>query len=219
MSQPVKFSIEKLSAICVLSPNHPERKKQFLHLKKKLPQLKAFPAIMGNALSKKDIQSLFKKKILDRWSISFSLMGEIGVYLSHLQILKDFVLSKQKYCLIFEDDMHLEKKFKIDLKSALQECPAGWDLLYLYANPEQKKLSTTIKGKNYILKAPRLWGACAYLVSQKGAKKIIDNIQPMRVNPIDEHFGNLVDQKKLRAFVTKKVITKNLGDLYSVKIK
>ena len=30
-------------------------------------------------LSKKDIQSLLKKKILDRWSISFSLMGEIGV--------------------------------------------------------------------------------------------------------------------------------------------
>ena len=211
MPQTVKFSIEKLSAVCVLSPNNPERKKQFLHLKKKLPQLKAFPAIMGNALSKKDIQSLLKKKILDRWSISFSLMGEIGVYLSHLQILEDFVLSKQKYCLIFEDDMHLKKNFKIDLRDALQECPEDWDLLYLYANPEQKKLSTTIKGKNYILKAPRLWGACAYLASQKGAKKIIDNIQPMRVNPIDEHFGDLVDHKKLRAFVTKKVITKNLG--------
>ena len=36
----------------------------------------------------------------------------------------------------------------------------------------------------------------------------------MRATPIDEHFGDLVDQKKLRAFVTKKVITKNLGDLY-----
>ena len=45
---------------------------------------------MGNALSKKDIQSLFKKKILDRWSISFSLMGEIGVYLSHLQQIAEF---------------------------------------------------------------------------------------------------------------------------------
>ena len=124
MSQTVKFSIEKLSAVCVLSPNKPERKKQFFQLKKNLPQLKAFPAIMGNALSKKDIQSLLKKKILDKRSISFSLMGEIGVYLSHLQILKDFVLSKQKYCLIFEDDMHLEKNFKIDLRDALQECPA-----------------------------------------------------------------------------------------------
>ena len=169
---------------------------------------------MGNALSKKDIQSLFKKKILERWSIAFSSQGQIGCYLSHLQILKDFVLSKQKYCLIFEDDIHLEKNFKIDLRNALQECSAGWDLLYLYANPEQKKLSTTIKNKKYILKAPRLWYTCAYLVSQKGAKKIIDNIQPMRATPIDNHFADLVDQKKLRAFVTKKVITKNLGDLY-----
>ena len=214
MSQTVKFSIKKLSAICVLSPNNPERKKQFLQLKKNLPQLKAFPAIMGNALSKKDIQSLLKKKILDRWSIALSSQGEVGCYLSHLQILKDFVLSKQKYCLILEDDMHLEKNFKIDLRDALQECPEDWDLLYLFAIPKQKKLSTTIKGKKYILKAPRLWYTCAYLVSQKGARKIIDNIQPMRANPIDEHFGDLVDQKKLQAFIAKKKITNNIGDLY-----
>ena len=211
---PQNFSMDDIEAICVLSPNNPERKKQFLHLKKNLPQLKAFPAIMGNALSQKDIQSLLKKKILDRWSIYLSSQGQIGCYLSHLQILKDFVLSKQKYCLIFEDDIHLEKNFKIDLRDALQESSEDWDLFYLYAKPEQKKLSTTIKGKKYILKAPRLWHTCAYLVSQKGAKKIINNIQPMRAHPIDEYFGDLVDQKKLRAFVTKKVITKNLGDLY-----
>ena len=116
---PQNFSMDDIEAVCVLSPNNPERKKQFLHLKKNLPQLKAFPAIMGNALSKKDIQSLLKKKILDRWSIALSSQGQIGCYLSHLQILKDFVLSKQKYCLILEDDMHLEKNFKIDLKDAL----------------------------------------------------------------------------------------------------
>ena len=214
MSQTVKFSIEKLAAICVLSPNNPERKKQFLQLKKNLPQLKVFPAIMGNALSKKDIQSLFKKKILDRWSIALSSQGEIGCYLSHLQILKDFVLSKQKHCLILEDDMHLEKNFKIDLREALQECPQDWDLLYLFAIPKQKKLSTTIKEKKYILKAPRLWYTCAYLVSQKGARKIINNIQPMRATPIDEHFGELVTQNKLQAFIAKKKITNNIGDLY-----
>ena len=214
MSQTVKFSIEKLAAICVLSPNNPERKKQFLHLKKNLPQLKAFPAIMGNALSKKDIQSLLKKKILDRWSIALSSQGEVGCYLSHLQILKDFVLSKQKHCLILEDDIHLEKNFKIDLRDALQECPQDWDLLYLFAIPKQKKLSTTIKEKKYILKAPRLWYTCAYLVSQKGARKIINNIQPMRATPIDEHFGELVTQNKLQAFIAKKKITNNIGDLY-----
>ena len=169
---------------------------------------------MGNSLSKKDIQSLLAKKILDKRSISFSLIGEIGVYLSHLQILEDFVVSKQKYCLIFEDDVRVEKNFKNDLRDVLQECPQDWGLLYLFAIPKQKKLSTTIKGKKYILKAPRLWYACAYLVNQKGAKKIIDNIQPMRATPIDEYFGNLVVQNKIQAFVTKKKITKNLGDLY-----
>ena len=153
-----KFSMDDIDAVCILSLNNPERKKEFLQLKKTLPQLKAFPAIMGNVLTKKDIQSLLKKKILDRGSISFTRIGEIGCYLSHLQILKDFVLSQKKYFLIFEDDMHLEKNFKIDLRDALQECSEDWDLFYLYAKPEQKKLSTTIRGKKYILKAPRLWG-------------------------------------------------------------
>ena len=36
----------------------------------------------------------------------------------------------------------------------------------------------------------------------------------MRATPIDEYFGNLVVQNKIQAFVTKKKITKNLGDLY-----
>ena len=130
---PQNFSMDDIEAVCVLSPNNPERKKQFLHLKKNLPQLKAFPAIMGNALSKKDIQSLLKKKILDRYFFvitrsriylshlqilkALSNKNRIGfkkknriVYLSHLQIFKDFVLSKQKYCLILEDDYHPRKK-------------------------------------------------------------------------------------------------------------
>ena len=91
-----KFSMDDIDAVCILSLNNPERKKEFLQLKKTLPQLKAFPAIMGNVLTKKDIQSLLKKKILDRGSISFTRIGEIGCYLSHLQILKDFVLSQKK---------------------------------------------------------------------------------------------------------------------------
>ncbi len=206
--------MKDIDAVCIVTPNNRERKKQFLKLKKTLPQLKAFPAIIGNALTHKNINSLLEKKILDRWSVFFSRSGEIGCYLSHLQILQDFSNSKQRYKLILEDDMRLEKNFTKHLKEALLECPENWDFLYLYANPIQMKLSTTIKGKMHILKAPRLWGTCAYVVSQKGVKKIINNIQPMRANPIDEHFGDLVDQKKLKAFVTKKTITKHLEYLY-----
>ena len=105
-----------------------------------------------------------------------SSQGEIGCYLSHLQILKDFVLSKQKHCLILEDDMHLEKNFKIDLRDTHCKNVLLVGIYFIFMRiPEQKKLSTTIKGKKYILKAPRLWYTCAYLVSQKGAEKIINN--------------------------------------------
>ena len=36
----------------------------------------------------------------------------------------------------------------------------------------------------------------------------------MRATPIDEHFGELVTQNKLQAFIAKKKITNNIGDLY-----
>ena len=36
----------------------------------------------------------------------------------------------------------------------------------------------------------------------------------MRANPIDEYFGELVIKINYKHFVTKKIITKNLGDLY-----
>ncbi len=208
---PQNLSWKDIDAVCVLSPNDPERKKQFLNLKKTLPQLKTFPAIMGSNLTHKDIQSLLAKKILDKGSISFTHSGEIGCYLSHLQILKNFVLSQKKYCLIFEDDMRLEKNFTKHLKEALLECPENWDFLYLWAWPIQKKSCTFIKSKKYILKATRIGGSCAYVVNQKGAKKIVNNIQPMRAKVIDRHFGDLVNQNKLQAFITKKVITENLG--------
>ena len=106
---------------------------------------------MGNALKKK-IQSLLKKKILDRWSIYLSSQGQIGCYLSHLQILKNFVLSKQKYCLIFEDDIHLEKNFKIDLRDAFKNVLKIGIYFISTRNPNKKNYLLLLREKSIFSK-------------------------------------------------------------------
>ena len=42
-----QFSVQKLPAICVLSPNNPERKKQFLPAKKKFTAIKSISCNYG----------------------------------------------------------------------------------------------------------------------------------------------------------------------------
>ena len=207
------FSVQDVSVFCVLS-DMAERKKYFLMLKKELPQIQKFPAIMGKSLEKKDLEYLMRKKILNVRSICFLKEGEIGIYLSNLQILNNFIKSKKEYCIILEDDMCLKNNFESDLREALLECPLDWDILYLYLNPFQKNiLLTPIKNKKHILKASPIWGTCAYMVNQKGARKITANIQPMKY-ALDSHFGKLIHNNLLEAFVIKKEISINSGSLY-----
>ena len=207
------FSVQDVSVFCVLS-DVSERKDHFLMLKNVLPQIHEFPAIMGQLLEKKELKNLIQKKILNKRSICFLKDGEIGIYLSNLQILNDFIRSKKKYCMILEDDMSLKENFEDDLREALLECPLDWNLLYIYLNPFQEPpLPTPIENKKHILKASPIWGACAYMVNQKGAKIIVNNIQPMR-NALDCHFEELINNNLLKAFVIKKEISINSGSLY-----
>ena len=62
MSQTVKFSIKKLSAICVLSPNNPERKKTIPPAKKKFTAIKSISCNHGECFKQKRYTVFIKKK-------------------------------------------------------------------------------------------------------------------------------------------------------------
>lgn len=206
------ISFNQIDLYCILAINNLAREEQFLKLQKNLPKLKIFPAIIGKNLTKLQLKKYLKENVLDKMSISFSLVGEIGCFLSHLTVLKEFIKSKQEYCLVLEDDVALAKNFKNLTLEALNECPANFDLLYLYAILEQKQAVGVIDDKKYVLKGGKFWGTLAYLVSKKGATKVIKYSKPMRASPIDHHFIDMISLQKIKSFISKKDFVYNLGD-------
>ena len=211
-SLPKKF--EQILAFCLTTPNSPKRKKLFLNLKKIIPHLKSFPAIMGKDLTKQEIKDYLKLGILNKKTIAFSLAGEIGCYLSHLTMLEKFVKSQKELCLIIEDDIILAEDVQNYILRALGNSPDYWDLLYIYINACNKKNCAKIPNKKYWLNLPNegIYGTVGYLVNKNGAKKIIKNSRPMDVTPIDINFINLFKSNKIQVFVTAKTLSNTLGD-------
>ncbi|MPW43622.1 glycosyltransferase family 25 protein [Acinetobacter guerrae] len=120
--------------------------------------------------------------------------GELGCTLSHLEALKDFLASDEKYGIIFEDDVI--ERFDVDFDK-LEQQVATINLaspLFLSLGGIQMKICRKVKGKNHpdfllgqsILKVDpffyeNLAYAYAYIVDREMAKILIDFHKPPRV--------------------------------------
>jgi GR25 family glycosyltransferase involved in LPS biosynthesis len=57
--------------------------------------------------------------------------GAIGCYLSHMKAYKYISESDLEYGLIFEDDVIIDKNFRLKMNKVLQSIPNDWDMLLL----------------------------------------------------------------------------------------
>ncbi|HYW33915.1 MAG TPA: glycosyltransferase family 25 protein [Balneolaceae bacterium] len=108
-----------------------------------------FDAVMGNDLSKKEIENVYdeeraKKHKTYRRPLS---KPEIGCALSHIRIYKKIVKENLKNALIFEDDIapNYEKLDQID--KAFNELPEDWDLLFLGTLDHKSEIPVSFKLK------------------------------------------------------------------------
>jgi glycosyl transferase family 25 len=127
--------------------------------------------------------------------------GEIGCYLSHIEIWKKFLSSDKKYCLIFEDDVQLCENFKKKINVTLRELDKNntnkendiIDAIYLNHELHCKLFFGDYECNKHVLldnmtniKKPfRLgYGMFGYIISREGAKNILNYGVPMTM-PID----------------------------------
>nr|WP_255419307.1 glycosyltransferase family 25 protein [Limnohabitans sp. T6-5] len=117
--------------------------------------------------------------------------NEVGCYLSHMNAIKRFLQTDEKYCLILEDDALLPT----DLLEVLQQVlssPAQGDLTLLYGNRRMVALPVArLSGRRNIV---GYWGkqtgAVAYLINRKAAKAFLHHMLPMRL-PLDHAFSQV----------------------------
>jgi collagen beta-1,O-galactosyltransferase len=186
--------------------------------------IQIYEAIDGQLLSKDDINNnltLKAKYTIKNPSLYDDIrsVGEIGCYLSHTNIWKEIVNNNYNNCIIFEDDVIPDKNYEEIIKY-IEDVPNNYDIAYLgwwsrknmkYYNVNSNWLYTV----NHLEK-PNILGLYAYIISNKGANKLLSKAFPIDVqldtyvslyNNISKDFKRYLSKTQL--FIADKTV---LGD-------
>jgi glycosyl transferase family 25 len=132
--------------------------------------------------------------------------GMIGCGLSHLLIWQDAIKKNYKNILVLEDDIYFTNDFNKYLDNVMEEVPEDYDILYLgYIESLCRK--PIENNFNYIYKPIFPFGSHAYIISNKGLKKIIKLITKVN-DHIDKSIAYNID--KLNIYASKKKIVNQL---------
>jgi GR25 family glycosyltransferase involved in LPS biosynthesis len=110
--------------------------------------------------------------------------------------------------IIFEDDILMHNNFKTQLNKVFAELPEKWDLIYLdYLTVYERNLNELKPShKKALVKYPNMgkeaWGAHAYIINKRSAKKLLQ-IQDKKNNvPVDNILMEGVMSGKLTTYVS-----------------
>jgi len=156
-----------------------------------------FPGININNLSKNILDKYIPKEIQ-----KYGPNGMIGCGLSHLFVWKDAINKNYKNILVLEDDVFFTDDFNEYFLNVIKEVPEDYDILYL---GYKDKICNPPKdcSFNYVYKPYFPLNLHAYIVSNKGLKKLVNLI-----NKIDYHIDWLINRNidKLNIYASKKKI-------------
>lgn len=152
------------------------------------------------------IQELKRQKIItDNPSLN---RGKVGCYKSHQLMWKKIVQSQAPMALILEDDVALRITPTIltRITKGLQEIQhhSSWDVFLLARNHRRAENQQSV-GKHTV-RTGSFWGLFAYVVSLKGAEKLLQLSDQTIHLPIDVLVSRLGLKGKLNVFALKKSI-------------
>lgn len=123
--------------------------------------------------------------------------GMIGCYLSHYAIYKEIVEQGTPYAIIFEDDATMHPRIYSRKVQSIVEpdgtYPPDWDVILL-GHWCKKCLPATSDYTN----VQYFWGLHGYMVSQKGAQRLIEFREDQITMQIDHYMSYLAQQGKLK---------------------
>jgi glycosyl transferase family 25 len=110
--------------------------------------------------------------------------GAVGASLSHFKVWKQLLDSSAPAMIIFEDDIHIPPDLKMRLEKILAELPDEWDILQLQRTEFGKGMTgcKAIKGEEPWQLCTSLMGAWSYIVSRRGAKRLLEKAYPIELH-------------------------------------
>ena len=106
--------------------------------------------------------------------------GQLGCYLSNLEIIKEAYTKQVENFLILEDDVEFVHGFQVLFEDCYRDVPKDWDILFVGGYEKNKGPYENIKNKIY--KTGDHWGTHCYLLSKTGIEKLY---KYLTTNPIE----------------------------------
>ena len=99
--------------------------------------------------------------------------GAIGCALSHRKAYEKIINDNIDAALILEDDITIDSLFNKKLQTLRENIPEDYDILFIgYHNTSLKHFNPQIN--EYYLKPKKLYGLFGYIVTNEGARKLLD---------------------------------------------
>ena len=116
------------------------------------------------------------------------VLGELGCYLSHVEVMRRFVAGGAPYALVLEDDVQLRDSLPAVLQGLVAQ-PGRWDMVKLsgvHSGTPVPYLEVA-PGHRLAVMLSRCTGSSAYLMNRRAAEAYLRGLLPMQL-PYDHVF-------------------------------
>lgn len=116
------------------------------------------------------------------------LGGELGCYLSHVEVMRRFLASPAEAALVLEDDVLLTDRLPAALHGLMQH-RTRWDMVKMSAvhSGTPQPVLDVAQGQQLAVMLSRCTGSSAYLMNRRAAEAYLDGLLPMQL-PYDHVF-------------------------------
>lgn len=144
-------------------------------------------AVDARALSPAQVASLDEAAYRRKHGMKPSL-GELGCYLSHIEVMRALLASPHEFALVLEDDVLLHPGLPAVLEGLVAN-PSRWDVVKLSAVHSGTPVPylEVAPGHSLAVMLSRCTGSSAYLLNRRAAEAYIDGLLPMSL-PYDHVF-------------------------------
>ena len=110
--------------------------------------------------------------------------GAVGASLSHFKAWEQLRATSAPALIVFEDDLNIPADLKGRLETLLATAPAEWDMIQLQQTEfaDGSKGCSPIAGLAGWSSCSSLMGAHAYIVSQRGAERLLEKAYPIEMH-------------------------------------
>jgi len=141
-------------------------------------------------------------------------VGQLACFLSHFEVWNLMVEKNIDVALVLEDDVKIYKNFNKVFDKIYDNLPVKFDYVHLFVHPEKQKLEYLDGKDGDIIPAEDNFGTVAYLISLRGARKLVKLTRLLKIQaPVDRFINFCIEHNFMKAFMVKKPFLITQGEI------